>query len=330
MDVGTLGAALAIVGALMGEPLILNPASGDVGTTVTAVFPDVSTVCTSSTVLWDGTPIGSSGTGGPGEVTFVVPGSSSPGEHAVVDVTCDGHTGTAEFSVTGESTTTITSAETTTTAPPQTTTTVSETTVPGEVTTTETTSPGVPPQAPQGIEECEREASKAEAQLVYEPQRRMVVDRTYEVNAALGLEELPPDVTFEDTTTVVPLPFIRCTIRANLTGSDFDITPKSDPEQSFIGIRVLQWRWDVRPKQVGAKLTLTLSFQAIIVEGGRSVPGQSLLHKAVIDVDATPVSLWSRIGAALATSSHFRRNTTAARMYLPQPFSPICMPWSPK
>jgi hypothetical protein len=284
----------------MGEPLILNPASGDVGTTVTAIFPDVSTVCTSSTVLWDGTPIGSSGTDGAGEVVFVIPGDSDPGGHAV-NVTCDQHTGRGTFFVDGGSTTTTVVASTVTTAPQETTTAVSgttvpETSVPGEVTTTESTSPGVPPEAPQSVEECEREASKAEAQLVYEPQRRMVVDRTYEVKAALGLEELPPDITFEGTTTVVPLPLIRCTIRANLSGTNFDVTPNSDPEQSFIGTRVLQWRWDVRPKQVGTSLKLTLSFQAIFVEGGRSVPGQSVLHQALIEVDATPVSFWSKLG----------------------------------
>jgi hypothetical protein len=57
------------------------------------------------------------------------------------------------------------------------------------------------------------------SQLIYEPERRMVVGDSYEVQAAVSLDALPPDVTFETPTPVVEVPDARCTVAARLTGS---------------------------------------------------------------------------------------------------------------
>src|SRR5918995_599788 len=136
--------------------------------------------------------------------------------------------------------------------------------------------------------------AEAEGRLVYQPERDMVVGRTYEVAAALSLEGLP-NVTFQGTTSVIVVTDLRCTIRADLVGSDFAVSPKSDVEQSFIDTRELDWRWDVRPQRSGDDLELTLRFQVLVREDGLIVPGRSTLHEAVIDVDAEARSFWTRL-----------------------------------
>jgi hypothetical protein len=123
----------------------------------------------------------------------------------------------------------------------------------------------------------------------------MVVGDTYKVQAALSLDALPPDVTFETPTTVLVLPNTRCTVEANLTGSDFDITPDEPQTQSFLDTRVLIWEWQVSPKHPGNDLELALRLQSTAFENGRSVPGRTILSETTIDVDAAPVSLWSRL-----------------------------------
>ena len=208
--------------------------------------------------------------------TFTIPEGMAPGSKDVITRGC-GPDGRATFTVT-ESTDDNSGDESTTTAAPPST------------SVTPTTS--VPP--PETVEECEQQASEAEARLVYEPRRRMVVDQTYEVQAALSLDELPPDVTFETPTTIVEVPDARCKVSAHLTGPDFTIDPPDPQPQAFIGTRTLVWRWDVRPSEDGDH-ELTLRLQAEVVEGGRTVPGRTILSEAVIDVDAAPVSFWGRL-----------------------------------
>lgn len=123
----------------------------------------------------------------------------------------------------------------------------------------------------------------------------MVVGHSHDVRAALSLEDLPPDVTFETSTTVVDVPDVRCVVRAVLRGPDFEITPSEAREQSFIGTRELVWEWKVRPKRAGDGLELTLVFQAKVVEDDRTEPGPEILNTSVINVDAAPVSPWRRI-----------------------------------
>jgi hypothetical protein len=189
-----------------------------------------------------------------------------------------------------------TSEDTTTTLPPNgggdttTTTMGSTTTLPDE-------------EPPKNIDECEQQASDAEGQLVYEPERQMVVDRLYDVRAALSLGDLPPDITFETPTTSVAVTDIRCTVQAGLTGSDFEITPDEPREQSFIGRRELVWEWQVRPKRAGDDLKLILTLQAKVVQANppRTEFGPEILNTSVIDVDAKPESLSERITSFFAS-----------------------------
>ncbi len=124
----------------------------------------------------------------------------------------------------------------------------------------------------------------------------MVVGRKYEVTAAVSLDEVPSEVTFEASTTVVTIDGVRCTIRAGLTGPDFDITERSSAKQSFVGTRTLVWIWDVRPRHDGDDLELSLSLTATIFEAGRDVDGPTKLHEAIIDVDTVSRSAWARFG----------------------------------
>jgi hypothetical protein len=292
-----VGVLAVVAGGVVGtQPVLpLNVYSGPVGEEITASQGVSAADCETYTVFFDGAPVGTDdGSDGHGEVTFEVP-AVDPGDYDVVAECSAGEedevVGQAQFSVTGVPTSLPTTVEPTTTDQPATTQTTS-----GDGSTTSTSEGTVAP--PRNIDECEAQASEAEGRLVYEPEREMVVGRTYEVAAALSLEGLPP-VTFGGSTTVVTLTDLRCTITAELTGSDFGITAKSSAAQSFIDTRVLDWRWDVRPRHSGDDLSLTLRFQATVLEGGRSVPGRSTLHAAIIDVDAQPRSFWSRLNDGL-------------------------------
>ena len=290
--------AVVVGGVAGGQPTLpLSTDSGPPGIDVTAAQAVDGAACETYTVFFDGAPVGSDGgSDGEGEVTFEVP-DVDPDDYPVVAECTAGEddeiVGRASFTVlAGVPTTSATTiGPTTTTSRP-----AGTTTTEGDLPTT--TSTGTIDTPPTNIDECEAEAAEAEGRLVYEPERTMVVGDTYEVAAALSLEGLPP-VTFSGSTTVVTLPDLRCTITAELTGSDFAITPKSSASQSFIDTRVLEWRWDVRPRHSGDDLSLTLRFQVTVVEGGRSVPGRSTLHASVIDVDAEPRSFWSTLNSGL-------------------------------
>jgi hypothetical protein len=288
---------IIITGLAGAQPeLDLSPSIGEPGTTVTVTqeVPEDQR-CTIDSVTFGGESV-DSGSGGPGQATFTVPDVAS--DDYTVGATCEdgGTAGSATFTV--RSTTTTTSATvappTTDEAPPTT----------REAEPPDTTDSGPPqtgdpgptvPAAPQTIEECEEAAATAESQLIYEPERRMVVGDSYEVQAALSLDALPPDVTFETSTTVVAVPDARCTVEAHLTGTEFDITPDGPQPQSFLGTRVLIWEWQVSPERPGDDLELTLRLQSNVVENGRSVPGRTVLSETTIDVDAAPVSFWSRL-----------------------------------
>ena len=271
--------------------LTLSETSGPVGASVTASQPVDADACTVYTVFFDGAPVGSDdGSDGEAEVTFEVP-DVEPDDYDVVAECEAGEeeqvVGQASFAVVGVLPTSSlpTTIGPTTSEQPASTTTTDEPTATTEDTVT-------PP--PENITECEDQAAEAEGRLVYQPERDMVVGRTYEVAAALSLEGLP-DVTFDGTTTVIVVTDLRCTIRADLVGSDFAISPKSDFEQSFIDTRELDWRWDVRPLRSGDDLELTLRFQVLVREDGLIVPGRSTLHEAIIDVDAEARSFWTRL-----------------------------------
>ena len=285
-----------IVAGLAGTQsgLDLSPSAGEPGTTVTATqtVPE-DAHCMIGSVTFGGNPVASSA-GDPGQATFTVP-DRAPDAYSVSATCEDGSpAGSATFTIrSGTTTTNATVVPPTTDEPPLTT----EPTEPPDTTDSvgppPTGEPGTTvPAAPETIEECEEQASAAESQLAYEPERQMVVGSSYNIQAALSLDALPPDVTFETPTTVVVLPDARCTVEARLSGSDFDITPDESQPQSFLGTRVLVWEWQVSPKHPGDDLELTLRLQATVVENGRTAPGRTILSETTIDVNAAPVSFW--------------------------------------
>jgi hypothetical protein len=302
--VGILGAVL-VAGVPAQSAIDVSPGSGSAGTHVTITqtgFDPEEGPCiiASATLGGDGvdtTP------GAAGVATFEVPDSASPGAQSVT-ATCEGgaSAGSARFTVIGETTTTDEPTTTETTEEdssdsPDTTRSGADGGPPATRPTTPTTT--TPPRVPESIDECEEQAAAAESKLVYEPERQMTLGDTYEVRAALSLDDLPPDVTFGSPTTVVEVPDARCTIEAVLTGPDFDVSPDEPVAQSFVGTRVLVWEWEVSPTRPGQDRELTVRLQASVVEGGRSVPGRTILSETVIDVDARPQSLWSRLSGWL-------------------------------
>jgi hypothetical protein len=283
-----------LVGAQPG--LELSPSAGEPGTTVTVTqgVPEDER-CPIDAVTFDGVPVGAGGVD-PGQATFTVP-DVAPRSYTV-SATCEGGGAAGSATFTVGSTTTTTRA---TVAPPST---DEEPPPPSGGEPPDTTDEGPPqtghpgttvPAGPETIQECEEEAATAQSRLIYEPERRMVVGDSYEVQAALSLDALPPDVTFETPTTVVAVPDARCTVEARLTGSDFDITPDGPQPQSFLGTRVLIWEWQVSPERPGDDLELKLRLQSSVVENGRSVPGRTVLSETTIDVDAAPTSFVSRL-----------------------------------
>jgi hypothetical protein len=292
VDVRAVGVAAAVllVGFAWSQSgdLVVTPLSGGPGTTVT-VSQDVEPLCGTFTVRFDFGVVGEDdASDGHGEVTFQVPEDAGEGEHTI-DARCrrgGGGGGSATFQLEAPATTT-THGVPTTDEPGETTTTRN-----GATPTTTTTEGEAP--IPQNGAECEEQARQADAHLAYEPERSMVVGRGYEVTAAVSLDEVPTHVTFQGTTTVVTIGGVRCTITARLTGSDFDISQRSNEEQSFVGTRVLVWSWTVRPRHDGDDLELALTFQSKIFDGGHNILGPTTLHEAHIDVDAVEQSAWSR------------------------------------
>jgi hypothetical protein len=268
--------------------LDLSPSEGEPGTTVSATqtVPEDER-CTIGSVTFGGNVVEFS-TGAPGEATFTVPNVAPDPVGYSVTATCDDGSPAGSATFTVRSATTTTEAATTTINEPPT----STGTTPDATTgTTDSTVPA----PPRTIEECEEQAAAAESQLAYEPERKMVVGDSYKVQAALSLDALPPDVTFETPTTIKVLPDTRCTVEASLTGSDFDIAPDDPQPQSFLDTRVLIWEWQVSPKRPGDDLELSLRLQSTAFENGRSVPGRTILSETTIDVDAAPVSFWSQL-----------------------------------
>jgi hypothetical protein len=293
-----VGVLAVLFGGLVGSQagLTLEPDHGQVGDSVTASQAVDGERCTTYTVFFDGAPVGEDdGSGGFASVGFSVPDLAPDPYEVVAECSflaggdeVDEIVGRESFRIDGEPSTTPVPTTVTTTEPPDTTSTTRT-----DVTTTVTD--GTVPPPPDDLAECEAEASEAEAELAYEPERAMVVGDDYEVTAALSLSGRP-DVTFQGTTTIIVLPDVHCSITAVLTGADFDITAKSNATQSFLDTRVLDWRWDVRPRRHGDDLALTLSLQALLIQEGETVPGRTTLHVAVIDVDVEPVSFWRQLG----------------------------------
>ena len=177
--------------------LVLSPSEVVVTGTVTGSQSVNALTCLTYRLHWastGGTVLGQdSGADGQGKVAFGVPGAI-PGRYQVF-ATCQGLTGgeqqvgQASFSIlaanattvptipptTGASTSTVRSTTSTTKKnPPAPSTTIG----PGSIVppgTSITTVPVTRPPAPASLDECEREARQAQAQLVYQPKRTMTV-----------------------------------------------------------------------------------------------------------------------------------------------------------
>lgn len=227
-------------------------------------------------------------------VATTVPGTSPPS-------TAGGIAGTTTVA---SSPTTKASPPTTTKTSPPTTTKAAPTTAAGPVPTaapspTPTTGQAAGAGPPADIAACERQAREARSQLVYQPSRRMTLADAAEVvvQLALSASDLPGvSIPGPDRTTIVPVRAARCTVEAQLTGVDFEITPAESRAQSFLDSRVLTWQWQVSPKRVGTGLRLVLRLQPTVVEDGKPPrPGSDDFHEALIQVDARPISLIAKV-----------------------------------
>ncbi|HZM31069.1 MAG TPA: hypothetical protein VFB77_11300 [Acidimicrobiales bacterium] len=185
-----VGVLAVVAGGVVGaQPVLpLNVYSGPAGEEITASQGVSAADCETYTVFFDGAPVGTDdGSDGQGEVTFEVP-AVEPGDYDVVAECSAGEAdeivGQAQFAVTGVPTSLPTTIGPTTTDELPTTTTTGT----GGSTTSASDGTVAPPR---NIGECEAQAAEAEGSLVYEPEREMVVGRTYEVAAGLSLEGLP-------------------------------------------------------------------------------------------------------------------------------------------
>jgi hypothetical protein len=293
---GGVATAVLLLGGLgwsQSGDLVVTPGSGGPGTTVTVSQGGLPEGCGTYTVLFDGLFGGEDdASDGEGSVTFDVPEQAEPGIHSI-KATCSDHdtVGRGAFEVRSVPVTTTTTIDVPTTGVPAETTTTRDGAIPTTTSTTEGDGP-----VPTNPDECEAEARTADTNVRFSPDRSMIVGQRNTVTAAVSLDEVPPpDVTFEDTTTVVTLVGAHCIISAKLTGSDFDITQQSNEEQSFVGSRVLVWRWEVRPRSGGDDLGLTLTVQATLVDGDQRFAGPNKLYEAQIDVDAVQKSAWTKL-----------------------------------
>lgn len=324
-----LGAA---AGWAQAGSLALDPDRGAPGTEVTASQSVAAEQCATYRLRWDGESgqllAVASGADGSVTVTFEVP-DAEPGAHVVV-ATCQPGTGSetavgqATFTVGGpipsSTTTTVRRSTSSLTSTPTTTPTTSPT-VPSTGPPPEPPPPPPPPPPPaEDFAECERRVRAAQANLVYQPERRMTVGQSQPVVAALALNPFDPGVVTipgPEETTIVPVPpeATGCLMEARLIGSDFEISPSEPQLQSFRDTTVLTWLWQVRPTREGSDLSLVLRLQPLFREEGQSpLPGPDETFEAIIDVDAEPRSLWSQVGGWI---SAFFGNEAVRYLLLP-------------
>lgn len=312
--------------------IVLDKTSALPGTDVKAEVSDLPSDCVTFSVHWadpNGDVLKTDlGIDGKGTVTFKVP--DDPPQMYTVYGTCTDARGEekavakAQFLVTAASPTVPP-----TTAAPSTTAPQSTTRPPGRPTTTRpgsttaptsggpnapTTSaptvtvdgaaPPPPRPVPRDISDCEQMARQAESQLVYQPDRRMTFGNSYDVVAVLALDSTDAGAVAlpgPDRTTIVTVGGTRCTVEAELTGPDFEITPPGPHAQSFLDSRVLTWRWQVAPKRTGTDLKLLLRIQPTVVEDGKAPrPGNPGFHDAVIEVESQPQSLISKVNRGVS------------------------------
>jgi hypothetical protein len=157
---------------------------------------------------------------------------------------------------------------------------------------------------PKDISECDRIARESDSQLVYQPDRTMTFGNSYEVVVKLALDEIDAkavEIPGPSPTTIVTVGGTQCTVEAELTSADFEITPGGPQPQSFLDSRVLTWRWQVAPRWTGTDLRLLLRLQPIWIEEGKPPrPGSGEFYEAVIEVESKPQSLISKMNRGVS------------------------------
>ncbi len=199
--------------------------------------------------------------------------------------------GTTGGTTTGGVTGGTTSAPPVTTSPPQTTT--SAPARPTEPATTTITPPSTPTTRPstsqpladdQRLSECERQAH--EANVSYEPTRKMSIGETQQVQvtASVGRDPVRTSVpSSRASTTLVPIT-LRCEVQAQLRGEDFKVNPGGFQQASFLDRPSVTWSWDVVPMKSGPRF-LTLEIRSIAEIEGRRIEGAGgELFTTAIDV----------------------------------------------
>jgi hypothetical protein len=86
-----------------------------------------------------------------------------------------------------------------------------------------------------------------------------------------------------------------CLVSAELTGSDFDISPGGPRQQGFANSSTLRWQWSVTPLKSGSSLELDLTIYPVLVLKGIATNGASTDFVKVITVAAQPRSAPDRI-----------------------------------
>ena len=91
----------------------------------------------------------------------------------------------------------------------------------------------------------------------------MGVAETVEVVATVG-GATPPSSLPGDEPAEQQDAALGCSVEAELIGLNFDIAPSGPQKKSFLRGDHVTWSWDVRPKQSGSRLSLTLTVRGFV------------------------------------------------------------------
>ncbi len=214
-----------------------------------------------------------------------------------------------------------------------------------------TSPPATTPVTDREREACEERRGKRRSPTT---QKEMVVgvSETVEVVATVGAAA-PPTSLPGDEPSQQQAAALACSVEAELTGLDFDITPSGPQKASFLSGDHVTWIWTVQPRQSGSGLPLQLTVRGF-VEGVSDVAGAQELARGpdpiivAISVEAEPRSfteraadvwwgfwdsrLWTGIAGVLALLAFFgvRVREPSRREKKPLPPRPLPPPAPPR
>jgi len=150
--------------------------------------------------------------------------------------------------------------------------------------------------------------------VVYDPPATMNLEETKLVNLMLG-----PTKTVEELVKMIPDRQGRQIqsdnvqwhgyMQAEMTGTDFDITPVTSAKQLVSEQELTKWSWSIKPKKPG-KQTLYLTLYALVDEGGAEKP--LVIRPFDPKEIVVDITLYQRAGLVLATvGSHMEWVLTA-------------------